>query len=149
LKFGEEGWSRIGMSPCPRPIHPVLVRLREDKKADSVDTRMEQVASYASPHVSGAGDGPLPASELLRREVWTKAAKGKTTVRKLLVWKTNKEVGSGGRFPAYVVHWTDYSPSRAEPLDREVKLAPDEAEAFKIADELVKENIKKGWEKVG
>jgi len=34
-------------------------------------------------------------------------------------------------------------------LDREVKLAPDEAEAFKIADELVKENIKKGWEKVG
>ena len=97
--------------------------------------------------MSGAGDGPLPASELLRREVWTKEAKGKTSVRKLLVWKTNKEVGSGGRFPAYVVHWTDYSPSRAEPLDREVKLAPDEPEAQKIADELVKENIKKGWEK--
>jgi len=32
-------------------------------------------------------------------------------------------------------------------LDREVKLAPDEPEAQKIADELVKENIKKGWEK--
>jgi hypothetical protein len=110
---------------------------------------MEQVASYASPHVSRAGDGPLPASQLLRREVWTKEAKGKTTVRKLLVWKTNKEVESEGRFPAYVVHWTDYSPSRAEPLDREVKLATDEAEARKIADQLVKENIKKGWEKVG
>jgi hypothetical protein len=147
LQFGLEGWSRIGMSPCPRPIHPVLVRLREDKKADSVDTRMEQVSSFASPHVGEAGEGPLPASQLLRREVWTKEAKGKTSVRKLLVWKTNKEVHSGGRFPAYVVHWTDYSPSRAAPLDREVKLAPDETEAHKIANELVKENIKKGWEK--
>ena len=147
VRFGADGWSRGGMGSCPRPIHPVLIRLREDKNADAVDTRMEQVAGYASPNVSGAGDGPLPASQLLRREVWTKEAKGKTSVRKLVVWKTNKEVQSGGRFPAYVVHWTDYSPSRAEPLDREVKLAPDEAEAHKIADELVRENIKKGWEK--
>jgi hypothetical protein len=67
--------------------------------------------------------------------------------RKLLVWKTNKEAQSEGRFPAYVVHWTDYSPSRAEPLDREVKLAPNENDARKIADDLVKENIKKGWER--
>ena len=55
---------------------------------------------------------------------------------------------SKGRFPAYVVHWTDYSPSRAEPLDREVKLALNENDARKIADDLVKENIKKGWERV-
>jgi hypothetical protein len=147
VMFGAAGWSRVRMGSCPRPIHPVLIRLREDKNADSVDTRMEQVAGYAAPNVSGAGDGPLPVSQLLRREVWTKESKGKTSVRKLLVWKTNKEVQSAGRFPAYVVHWTDYSPSRAEPLDREVKLAPDEAEAQKIADELVKDNIKKGWEK--
>ena len=51
-------------------------------------------------------------------------------------------------FPAYVIHWTDYSGGRASPLDREVRLAPDEAGAMKIADLMVEENIKKGWNKV-
>ena len=46
------------------------------------------------------------------------------------------------------MHWTDYSPGRGSPLDREVKLAPDEKAAMKIADSMVEENIKKGWEKV-
>jgi hypothetical protein len=148
VQFGADGWNRIGMSPCPRPIHPVLVRVREDKRADSVDTRLSQVAGYAATQINGGDGGPSPKSELIRREVWIKESKGKTAVRKLLVWKTNKEAQSKGRFPAYVVHWTDYSPSRAEPLDREVKLAPNENDARKIADDLVKENIKKGWDKV-
>jgi hypothetical protein len=33
-------------------------------------------------------------------------------------------------------------------LYREVKLAPDEKTAIKIADAMIEENIKKGWEKV-
>ena len=49
--------------------------------------------------------------------------------------------------PAFVVHWTDYSPGRASPLDREVKLAPTLEVANEIADQLVEANIKKGWEK--
>ena len=68
-------------------------------------------------------------------------------VRKLLVWKTNKEK-SNSLYPPFVVHWTDYSPGRGSPLDREVKLAPDEKTVMKIADAMVEENIKKGWEKV-
>jgi hypothetical protein len=50
-------------------------------------------------------------------------------------------------FPKYVVHWTDYSPGRGSPLDREVKLAPDEKSAQAMADSMVGENIKKGWDK--
>jgi hypothetical protein len=46
------------------------------------------------------------------------------------------------------VHWTDFSSGRASPLDREVKLAPDEATAMQLAQELIEGNIKKGWEKV-
>jgi len=42
---------------------------------------------------------------------------------------------------------TDYSPGRASPLDRDVKLAPDEKTAVKIANSMVEENIKKGWNK--
>jgi hypothetical protein len=85
-------------------------------------------------------------SEILRREVWTKETKGAVAVRKLLVWRTNKN-GFNSSYPAYVVHWTDYSPGRASPLDRDVKLAPDEKTAIKIANFLVDENIKKGWNK--
>ena len=33
-------------------------------------------------------------------------------------------------------------------LEHEVRLAPDEADARKIADGMVEENIKKGWTKV-
>lgn len=51
-------------------------------------------------------------------------------------------------FPAFVVHWTDYSVTRATPLDREVRLAPTETIAMKLADEMITENIKKGWNKV-
>jgi hypothetical protein len=48
-----------------------------------------------------------------------------------------------------VVHWSDYSAGRATPLDKEVRLAPTEEEAMKIADGMIADNIKKGWEKVG
>jgi hypothetical protein len=47
-----------------------------------------------------------------------------------------------------VVHWTDYSANRSTPLDREVRLAPTETIAMKLADEMITENIKKGWNKV-
>jgi hypothetical protein len=48
-------------------------------------------------------------------------------------------------FSAYVVHWTDYSSTRKSPIDREVRLAPSEKEAVKIAEAMIAENIKKGW----
>jgi len=89
----------------------------------------------------------LPASTLLRREAWKKETKGKLAVRKLVVWKTNKEQ-SNPAFSGYVVHWTDYSAGRGSPLDREVRLAMDETTAMQIADKMVADNIKKGWESV-
>ncbi len=66
-------------------------------------------------------------------------------VRKLLLWKTNK-AETDPDFPAYVVHWTDYSPNRKDPLKREVRVAPDEEAATAIADELVDKGVKRGWE---
>jgi hypothetical protein len=76
-----------------------------------------------------------------------KETKGLRAIRKLLVWKTNKELVNSS-MPAFVIHWTDYSPGRASPLDREVKLAPTREIATQIADQLVEANIKKGWEQV-
>ena len=86
-------------------------------------------------------------SEIVRREVWTKETKGQKAVRKLVVIKTNKPSDTAHP-PAFVIHWTDYSPGRASPLDREVKLAQTDEVANMIAEALIAENIKKGWEKL-
>ena len=49
--------------------------------------------------------------------------------------------------PYVVVHWTDYSPRRKDPLKREVRLASDQKSAEEISDQMIESNIKKGWEK--
>jgi len=148
IRLGEKGWGSIGMYPSARLIHPVLMRVREDKAVNSHDLRISQIDSYVSvPQVTHLGASLSAKSEVLRREVWVKEAKGVKAVRKLLVWKTNKELLNPS-MPAFVIHWTDYSPGRASPLDREVKLAPTQEIATVIADQLVEENIKKGWEKL-
>jgi hypothetical protein len=147
LEFVDNQWKSLGMAMCPRPIHPVLVGVREDKSVNQTDVRYEQIAGFATTESTKTTNQDLPKSTIIRREVWTKQSKGVTAVRKLVVWKTNKyEVDI--RFPNYLVHWTDYSPGRASPLDREVKLAPDEKSANQLADLLIEENIKKGWNKI-
>ena len=90
----------------------------------------------------------LPAATLVRREVWTKTTRDKLAVRKLLVWRTNKEETSA-EYPAFVVKWVDYSPGRKEPIQHTVKLAPDEAVAEELAEALIAKGVKKGWAPVG
>jgi hypothetical protein len=97
------------------------------------------------PIASSSEEISLGKSELIQRRVWTKEGSGKVDVRKLVMWKTNKE--SAG-YPSFVVHWTDYSSTRKSPLDREVRLAPNESEAKKIAEAMIADNIKKGWNEV-
>lgn len=136
---------------CPRsmasPLHPVMIRLRGDKTVSPTDVRMAQIGDWLVRKDSAESQAELPKSSVLRREAWKKETKGKLAVRKLLVWKTNKEEQNSA-FPAYVVHWTDYSAGRGSPLDREVRLAMDEGTAMQIADKMVADNIKKGWERV-
>jgi len=147
VRYSQDGWSLAGSVQSPSLIHPVFERIRNDKAADATGVRFAQLQDYLPKDRPLAPTGPLPASALLRREVWTKTTKGQLAVRKLLVWQTNKSQISND-YPAYVVHWTDFSSGRASPLDREVKLAPDEATAMQLAQELIEGNIKKGWEKV-
>ncbi len=64
----------------------------------------------------------LPTTEMLKREVFTKQAKGETMVRKFVLLKTNKEA-EGDEYPAYVMHYTDFSPNRKDPLSRDVAVS--------------------------
>lgn len=145
-----DGWSAVRRMPSVSILHPVFIRLRPDKRVDSTDVRMAQVTERCSvPDLSVKAEAVAhPRSEVLRREVYAKVTKGVTAVRKLLVWKTNKHEADAENWPAFVVHFTDYSPGRKDPLKREVRLAPTQEAADGIAEGLIAKNIKRGWEPV-
>ena len=96
---------------------------------------------------AGSAFEALPASKLLDRQAYTKETKGQIAVRKLLLWQTNKEKIST-EYPAFVVHWTDYSPGRKEPLRHTVRPAATKKDAEHLAKGLIEANIKKGWEQI-
>lgn len=139
------GWRVVGREESVAALSPVLQRIRDDKLPTLLDAGWRQLEPYLAETDSAAGL-EVGSSEVIRRQVWVKKSSAKTDVRKLVVWKTNKE--ASGEFPAYVVHWTDYSSSRKAPLAREVRLAPSQEEATAIAERMIESNVKKGWELV-
>jgi hypothetical protein len=144
LKVEESGSLQVtGNVASASLLNPVAVRLRDDKPSAEEGARWQQIAHLIA--ISDTGREAIPSSTITRRQVWTKVSKDKTDVRKLVVWKTHKETIDSS-YPAYVVHWTDYSAGRKAPLSREVRPAPDEVAANALADALIAENIKKGWQ---
>ena len=89
----------------------------------------------------------LPRSELLKRSVATKELRGATMVRKLIMWKTNKEEASRD-FPAYVLHLTDYSPNRKDPLKHDVRVSSSEEQIEEYFALWQKKYFVSGWEAV-
>ncbi len=145
----EKQYKIVRRLPLVSVISPQFVRLREDKRVNLNDVRVAQVANVVDiPMLDrDAHKMALPTSEIMAREVYTKQLKGETMVRKFVMWKTNKSE-MGDEFPAYVVHYTDYSPNRASPLAREVRVSNSAEQIQQLWDELKAENIKKGWEQV-
>jgi hypothetical protein len=141
LTHTADGWVMGPSRPAVSLINAVITRVREDKADVVSGSRWGQLPENLVAAAAPAKE--QKPSEVIRRQVWTKESKDKTDVRKLLVWKTNKD--SDPLFPAFVVHWTDYSSGRKAPLAREVKLATTQKDADQIADALVEENVKKGW----
>ena len=127
-----------------------MTRVRDDKQADATDARIAQLEDRMPPSLleAPANAAELPPSTVLLRRVWTKPGKSGLAVRKVLAWKSGKEQAWTG-WPAWVVHFTDYSPDRKTPLERTMRTAVSEAEAVAMAESLIEENIKKGWDPVG
>ena len=144
LQFSEKKWIPVSPMPAASLLHPVLLRQRDDKSVNTNDIRFSQLLERT--HVDST-DQPiqiteLPKSNLVERMVWTKDNKGQKAVQKMLVWKTGKETKEPN-FPAFVVHWTDYSQGRKDPLKREVRLASNEKQAKAIGAEMIEKKIKK------
>lgn len=149
IRHEDDRWHPVVDAQSVSLIHPVVSRIRTDKAADDLDARVSQLQErvLAGGFSDKVAPRSLPASSLMRREVWTKASKSGTAVRKLLVWKTAKESLWAG-WPAWIVHFTDYSPDRKIPLERTFRTAMSEDDAMAVAADLVSENIKKGWDSV-
>jgi hypothetical protein len=132
--------------PLASPISPNFVRRREDKAIRFDDLRLHQVSDVIEvPMIDrDARQLELPKSEILQREVFTKTFKGKRMVRKLVLWKTNKQSG-GGNFPAFVAYFTDFSPARATPLERDIRVSNSPEQIQQLFAEMKAENIAKGW----
>ncbi|MCB1097478.1 MAG: ATP-dependent DNA ligase [Verrucomicrobiae bacterium] len=139
-------WETIRRLPLVSVISPQFVRLRDDKKVDPLDIRIQQLTDIVPVPMADktARDLALSGSEILRREVVTKTLKGKEMVRKLLMWKTNKETESPD-YPAYVVHLTDFSPNRKEPLQREIRVSNSRDQIKSLWDELAVKYFVRGW----
>jgi len=123
-----------------------FVRFRDDKNVSIEDIGFKQLEEVISfDEVETIDTDSLPEAETIHREVYTKTTKGNLMVRKFLVVKTNKE--SSNKYPAYVLHFTDFSAGRKDPIKRDVKLTNSKEQAMELLTASIEKNIKSGWEK--
>ena len=142
----QKHWEGVRRLPLCSIISPQFLRVRDDKQANSEDVKMSQLSDITEiPELERAADElVLPVSTLLERVVATKTAKEKTMVRKLLLWKTNKEKADRD-FPAYVLHLTNYSPNRKEPLQHEIRVSSSKKQIYQLLENWKEKYIVGGW----
>ena len=147
VKFNKEiGYSQAGKIMGVSLMSPIYAGIRTDKKADLFDAGQSQLTSRIEIEVDESNFKERQTSEIVRREVYKKDGKIGTAIRKFISWKTNKE--TTGLFPAYILYYTDFSLGRKDPLQTEIYTAINEVELELKFDDLLAENIKKGWEKI-
>ena len=135
------------LQPSISLISPVFERIREDKTAEISDINFSQVSEVIDEKKSSEKDAELEKSEVILREVYKKESKGSLMVQKFLVWKSNKNTVDS-RFPAYVIHYTNFSATRKDPLKRELKVSSCKEQILEMTKNMVEKNVKKGWLKV-
>jgi ATP-dependent DNA ligase len=147
LKWTGERYEALQRMPLVSVISPQYVRIRDDKEASPEDTSISQVTELVKVEAASepADTSKRKPSKLIERTVYTKVMKENTMVRKLLLWKTNKE--DTPDFPAYVVYLTDFSPNRQTPLNRDIKVASTEKAAREMFKQMAEKNFIGGWEK--
>lgn len=144
---GKGIWRTTRRLPLCSIISPQFRRIRDDKQPGVEDCRFTQLTDIVEIELADATSEELqlPRSDVIRREVRVKELKGKLMVRKLLLWRTNKESVTRGEYPAFVVHLTDFSPNRKDPLKREIRVSDDRNQIENHFEELAESMFVKGW----
>jgi len=148
LEWTGKKYAALSRMPLVSVISPQFIRLRDDKEAGVDETSISQVTDQVKIEdaTKSADTNKLKPSKLMERTVYTKVMRENTMVRKLLLWKTNKE--DTPDFPAFVIYLTDFSPNRKTPLERDIKVASTEKTARNLFKEMADKNFIGGWEKV-
>lgn len=142
----EHRWDGIRRLPLCSVISPQFIRFRDDKEANKDDVRLSQLTDIINiPEINRvAEEVKLPLSQIIKRAVATKVSKEKTMVRKIVLWKTNKEDASKD-FPAYVLQLTNFSPNRKDPLQYEMKVSSSKEQILSFFKEWEEKYFLKGW----
>lgn len=147
LVFDEKnGWKTLGLVNGVSTRGFAIVRERTDKNCVYEDIRLEQLSDIMpfSRELGQIDFASLPKSQVLKRCIYAKKTGKRFYIKKFVVFKTNKE--STHLFPKYIVHFTDYSSGRKEPLKKDYFEASCELDAESIFNQQVQKHIKgEGW----
>lgn len=146
----EEGYAATGPLPLASMLYPIFLREREDKTTDIGDIGLDQIYRHVpfDDRDSEPDTIDLPTSEIVSRRVFTKESKGNVMVRKFVALETNK-TETDSRYPPFVVHFTDYSPTRKSPLKTSLRVAGSRETLQTHIDAWLEKNMKRGWNEVG
>ncbi|HEX7712527.1 MAG TPA: hypothetical protein VF531_00785 [Bacillota bacterium] len=144
LMFSDQTYTLHQTTPGVKFINLVWERIRNDKANNDDDVRFSQISDLVYLPAGEPVVAELPQSQVIFREVYRKEAKDKVMVQKFLVWQTNKEKADP-RYPAYVMHYTNFSSQRKTPLEREVRISNSREQIMMLVKEFIAENVKGGW----
>lgn len=142
IKFEENKFSKTGNKPSVSLISPVFKGFRDDKKID-----FDQVGLVQIKRIIELNDEIIEApnkskTKVLKKEVYVKEIRGTKMVKKFFIWKTNSSTKD---YPKFVFYKIDYSPSRGDKLQRDIKVSDDRSQIEKIYSNQIESDIKKGW----
>ncbi len=146
LSFDKGEYTAVRRMPFVSVISPRFERIRDDKQVNAEEVSVSQVSELVPVDdiKKKVADLAMPKSQILKREVFTKTLGTKEMVRKLLIWKTNKE--ATGDFPPFIVYYTDFSTGRKDPMSNELIPANTKNEAEAKYRDLRKKVFLTGWE---
>tara|TARA_B110000438_G_scaffold303043_1_gene362841 strand:- start:6073 stop:7437 length:1365 start_codon:yes stop_codon:yes gene_type:complete len=145
LNYENSLFSANQLRACVSSMSPVFTRLRDDKKVNKDDIRFSQITDIVE-LIHSEKKLDLKKSTIIKREVFYKEVKSDKMVRKFILWETNKSEDPD--YPAYVFHFTDYSPTRKDVLKKDIKVSDSRKQIESIYDKNILENVKKGWKPV-
>ena len=142
IKFEGSSYSKVENKPSVSLISPVFKGLRDDKKVEMDQVGINQILRIIDLSDEKEEVSNKSNSKVLKKEVYVKEMKGIKMVKKFFLWKTNS---NSNNYPKFVFYKIDYSPSRGDKLQRDIKISDNQSQIEKIYSDQIESDIKKGW----
>ena len=143
IKFDKNKYSKIDNKPSVSLISPVFKGFRDDKKVETEQVGVVQITRIIELNNEIIESSDKSNSKIIKKKIYSKEMKGAKMVKKYFIWETNS---SSEDYPKFVFYKIDYSPSRGDKLQRDIKVSNNETQIEKIFSDQIETDIKKGWE---